>query len=907
MSPRPRLRVLPVLALLALACGLAPGLAQELSIETYTLPNGLSVTLHEDHRLPQVVINTWFAVGSKDEAPGRTGFAHLFEHLMFMGTERVPGNQFDVIMESGGGWNNASTSTDRTNYFSVGPPELLPTLLWLDADRLEALGENMTAEKLDLQREVVRNERRQQTENLPYGSAELLIPELLYPEGHPYHHPIIGSHEDLEAATLQDVKDFFARHYVTGNASLVVAGDFDAAAVREVIAATFGAVPGGPAPVHLSAPPVVLERERRHLAVDKVSFPRLYLIWHSPALYAEGDAEMDLLSSILAGGASTRLEKRLVIETGLAQEVQAYQYSKQLGSEFRIVATAAPGADLEAIKREILTVLEQLQEAGPTAGELGRVQAATESQFLRRMEGLLARANQMNAYRLHFGTADGFARDLARWSSATTQSVREQARRVFGEGRLDMRVLPEGAAVAGADLDRRPEPFPASPFRPPVPETFALSNGMPVHALSRPGTRLFAGVLLVPGGESLVPAEKAGLAPLVATMLTAGAGGRDASDFNEAVESLGGAIGADAGPLSLTVSVSGLTSRMGETLDLFADAVLRPNLAEEDFEREKGLALARIEARGENPQAVSRLVASLQLFGAESPFGRPAGGWAASLGTVAREDLEPWKARLLSPSRGRLVFVGDFEVEDLREALESRFGGWTAGDDAALPELPVLAAAPAGRLLMVDRPGAPQTVIRFLRPLAAPADDAERALRSCLDIALGGSFTSRLNQNLREEHGYSYGAGSRVLQNGPQHSMIMASSVQTEVTAAALGEFWEELEQMAAGTLSEEELAKARETARSNLVETAGTTGALTTTFAGLLSDGRPLDAVGRDLEALGAVDLASANELARSGLYDRERFLVVLVGDAETVLPRLREAGYPEPVLLDAEGAPVE
>lgn len=892
----------PVLVLLLL-----PVSAQELSIETYTLPNGLSVTLHEDHRLPQVVINTWFAVGSKDEAPGRTGFAHLFEHLMFMGTARVPGNQFDVIMESGGGWNNASTSTDRTNYFSVGPPELLPTLLWLDADRLEALGENMTVEKLDLQREVVRNERRQQTENLPYGTAELLIPELLYPAEHPYHHPIIGSHEDLEAATLQDVKDFFATHYVAGNASLVVAGDFDPAAVREVIASTFGAVPVRPAPVHLSAPPVELDREVRHLALDQVSFPRLYLIWHSPALYAEGDAEMDLLASILAGGASTRLEKRLVIETGLAQEVVAYQYSKQLGSEFRVVATAAPGADLEAIKREVLAVLEELKEAGPTTEELQRVQAATESQFLRRMEGLLARADKMNAYRLHFGTADGFARDLARWTGATVESLRDQARLVFGEGRLDLRVLPDEAAVAGADLDQRPEAFPASVFRPPVPQGFTLSNGIEVHALSRPGTRLFAGVLLAPGGESLVPTEKAGLAPLLATMLTAGAGGRDAPAFNEAVESLGGAIGADAGPLSLTVSVSGLTSRMEETLDLFADAILRPNLTAEDFEREKTLALARIEARGENPQAVSRLVAALQLFGPESPFGRPSEGWARSLGTVAREDLEPWKARLLSPERARFVFVGDFDVDALGEALESRFGAWRPGAGAALAEPAVMSDAPPGRLLLVDRPGAPQTVIRLIRPLAAPEDEVERARRSCLDIALGGSFTSRLNQNLREEHGYSYGAGSRVLQTGPQHSMIVASSVQTEVTAAALGEIRRELEEMAAGTLGAEELAKARETARSNLVETAGTTAALTSTFAGLLSDGRPLDAVGRDLEALDAVDLDSANELARSGLYAWERFLVVLVGDAETVLPQLREAGLPEPLLLDAEGGPVE
>jgi predicted Zn-dependent peptidase len=514
----------------------------------------------------------------------------------------------------------------------------------------------------------------------------------------------------------------------------------------------------------------------------------------------------------------------------------------------------------------------------------------------------------MNGYRLHFGTADGFARDLARWTGATREGVRAQARLVFGEGRLDLRVLPEGAVVEEADLDERPAPFAPGAFRPEVPESFTLSNGVEVFALSRPGTRLFAGVLLAGGGEALVPAEKAGLAPLVATMLTAGAGGRDASAFSEAVESLGGSIGSDAGSLWLTLSVSGLTSRMEETLDLFADAALRPNLTQEDFEREKTLALARIQAREENPQAVARLVAALQVFGPGSPFGRPLEGVAESVGTIAREDLKPWLARLVRPEGARFVFVGDFEIEALRASLEERFGGWS-GEGASLepPEVPVLVEAPPGRLVLVDRPGAPQTVIRLLRPLAAPADEKERATRSCLDIALGGSFTSRLNQNLREEHGYSYGAGSRILQNGPQHSMIVASSVQTAVTAAALSEIRLELERMGEGTLSEGELAKARETARSNLVETAGTTGSLTSTYAGLLGDGRPLDAVGRDLEALASVDLAEANALARSGLYDWDSFVILLVGDAEAVRPQLQDAGFPEPLALDAEGGPLE
>lgn len=265
-------RSLYVTILLVLTLTL-PVLAQDVSTETFTLPNGLFVILHEDHSLPQVAVNLWYQVGAKDEALGRSGFAHLFEHLMFMGTERVPDNQFDMIMEGGGGANNASTGADRTNYYSWGSSSLLPTLIWLDADRLEALGQNMTQEKVDLQRDVVRNELRQVIENSPYGVAELEIPHALYPEGHPYFEPVIGSHEDLQAATLEDVKDFFATYYVPGNASLVVAGDFDSAQVRQLIDMTFGAVPARPVPSPVTAELVTLEREIRRIAVDEVEFP----------------------------------------------------------------------------------------------------------------------------------------------------------------------------------------------------------------------------------------------------------------------------------------------------------------------------------------------------------------------------------------------------------------------------------------------------------------------------------------------------------------------------------------------------------------------------------------------------------------------------------------------------------
>jgi predicted Zn-dependent peptidase len=907
----PRIRTVPspsVAALLLVVAGCvgAPSAAPELAVETYTLPNGLTVILHEDHTLPQVTINTWFAVGSKDEAPGRSGFAHLFEHLMFMGTERVPGNQFDVLMETGGGANNASTSTDRTNYFSWGPSSLLPTLLWLDADRLDGLADAMTQEKLDLQRDVVRNERRQNVENTPYGKSELILVEAMYPVGHPYHHSVIGSHEDLEAATLQDVKDFFRTWYVPGNASLVVAGDFDPAVARELIERTFGAVSARPLPQHRSAPPVQLGGEVRRSATDRVQSARLTLAWHSPAGYQPGDAELDLAASILAEGNGSRLVKRLVLEERMARDVSVYQMSQELGSLFLVEATAVEGADLDAIKRIALEELARFADEGPAAAELERAKAGFESGFLRRNESLQARADRLNAYQRHFGKPDAFAEDLARYTRAGSGDVSRALGSVLDGGRLDLRVFPEGAGDAASVLDQRPEPLSARPFQPPVPGTFTLSNGLEVVFAPRPGSGLFSGSLLVDGGERLFPADKAGLGTLAARMLTAGAGGLDASAFADAVDALGASVNAGASWHQLSVGVSGLTSRLQPTLDLFADAVLRPDLREEDFEREHALTLAAIRSRVESPGAVANLVGRALLFGRDDPRGRPAEGLLESVEPLTAADARAAVATLLEPARARMVFVGDLTQAQLQAALEARFGGWQ-GSGAAAPALPApRVEPPAGRIVLVDRPGAPQSFIALSRPVTSP-DDRERVVRDAVNTLFGGSFTSRLNQNLREEHGYTYGARSSFGQTGNQHVLSAFSAVQTPVTGAALSEFRKEFDALAGGDASADEFAKAIETVRYDLVRSAETTGRLAGTFAGLVSDGRPLDALRGEAAALDTLTLDDLNAAARSGLYAWDMLTIVIVGDAAAVVPQLVEAGFGAPQRMDEEGRPLE
>ncbi|MEM7517670.1 MAG: insulinase family protein, partial [Planctomycetota bacterium] len=475
----------------------------------------------------------------------------------------------------------------------------------------------MTQEKLDLQRDVVRNERRQTSEIEPYGIAGLTLPGAVYPPDHPYHHTVIGSHEDLEAATVQDVVDFFHRFYVPGNATLVVAGDFDAATVKPLIESTFGAVEVAPVPEPKTARPVVLSGEKRVVVEDAVQFPRLYLAWPSPPFFKEGDAEMDLTAALLSDGPSSRLTRRLVYEEGLAQDVVAYQSSGELGSEFMVVATAAsPDGDLDAIKTVILEEVDKLKRFGPDDAELTRVKTTMEAGFLKGLEGLLNRAEALNRYHHYFGEANSFSSDLDRWRKSTPERISSVIDRYLGEGRVDLRVNPESdAPKAVSPLDERPGDLASSTFRPPVPEEFNLSNGIRVLLVPRLGNGLFAGELLCEGGESLISPDQAGLATLYANLAESGAGGLDASTFAAKISSLGGSLGASASATTFEVSVEGIASQRDPILDLFADMVLRPNLTDEDFEREQDLQLAAIGARSDDPNALARSLGSLRTFG----------------------------------------------------------------------------------------------------------------------------------------------------------------------------------------------------------------------------------------------------------------------------------------------------
>jgi zinc protease len=897
----------PALFALVLLLHTSAARAQSLAVEKFTLKNGMTLILYPDHALPIVSVNIWYRVGSKDEIPHRSGFAHLFEHLMFMGTERVPNGDFDRLMEAVGGSNNASTSADRTNYYSSGPASLLPTLLWLDADRLEDLARAMDQKKLDLQRDVVLNELRQSYENQPYGRAELAIQYLLYPGAHPYHFATIGTEEDLKAAQVNDVKDFFATFYTPSNASLVVAGDFDANAIRPLVESLFGSLPRGAEAPRRPAPPATLDGVKRGVAFDKVQLPQITFAYHAPKGFGPGDAETDLMAAVLADGKSSRLFKRLIVDEALAASVNASNASQLLDSVFRIDVQTRPGADLDRIEKVVDEELLRFLKDGPTQPELDQRKATIEAGKLSALQRLETRADFLNQYEFFWGAPNAFQRDLDRYRNATPAAVLETARKVITQNaRVIFRVLPEQPRRGPGPRDARPKDGTPAAFRPPAPERFTLANGIPVQFWRTPDLPLTAVRLLFqPGGALTAPdGRDAGLASLTAQMLDEGAGDLDALPFGEAVAALGGRFSAAANRDALEAGMTVLSRNFDKGVSLLADAVRRPRLEEKDFARVKRLALDDLAQSDERPDEVAARVVNRALYGDGHPYAWPVDGTPASVEAITLERVKAERAELVRPDLATLLVAGSLSAAETKAALERALGDWKA-EGPKPPVVPVPATptrAGGQRLLIVDRPETPQTIVRFAAPAPVFADPARPKLR-LLGTILGGSFTSRLNQNLREKNGYTYGASSRFGLGRATGSFSAGADVTAKVTGASLREFLSEFSRLSGGDVTPEEAGKARDIVMNGAVQGFSGLSGILATATNYAELGAPFETLGEDLVAQSSIDAAALNMAAKTAIA-LDRGVLVLVGDKAAILPQLKDLPLPAPVEVDTWGA---
>jgi zinc protease len=912
-----------------LALFVPPAAAKDVAIPfvKYQLPNGLTVILHEDHSFPTVAVNLWYRVGSKDESPGRTGFAHLFEHLMFTGSKHVPGNMIDLLMEGAGGWNNASTAPDRTNYFDVGPSNLLESLLWIEADRLATLDDATTDKELGLQRDVVRNERRQSYENRPYGRAHLVIPDEMYPASHPYHWPVIGSHRDLEAASIADVQSFFRRFYVPSNASLVVAGDFAPAQARQWIERYFGWIPTAPAPTHAAAAPITLPQPKARTITDRVQLPQIRYVYHSPAAYQPGDAELDLLAQILATGKTSRLYKRLVYELRIAQEVSAAQESQRLGSLFQISVTAKPGHSLAAIERVLDAEISHLLQEPPTQRELEQARNRVVTSFFVGLEQLASRADQLNQYEFSYGDPGAIRKDLARYREATTASVHRVAAQVLRPGaRFTLRIepgqLPEPErpaarlpsagtkplpprATSGPDyLAKPPVRKAVPPFKVPTPVVLKLRNGLPVIVLERHGLPIVSFALVVRAGAELDPATQPGLADLAAEMLDEGAGSRSALEIADAVAHLGATLETGANHDGSQVTMSVLREHLPTALDIFADVARRPRFEEREWTRVQNDRLTQLLKRRDDPAQVAHLVYDRVLYGDGHPYGRSVLGTEAAVKALTTTDLKRFYETWYGPRNAAILVVGDVTGPEIRRLLEARFGDWQAAPAARTATRPVLTvpAAPLPRVTIVDRRAAEQSMVLLGRP-GTTRNDPDYATLMVMNTILGDAFTSRLNQNLRERKGYTYGASSAFDLRRGRGPFWASAAVKTEVTEDSVRQFLLEFDRLGKEPIPTDELRKAQTIVGRSLPELHQRNAAVVHLLADLWVHELPPGYYAQYEKRVRAVTAADVQRVARK-YASGDGAAIVIVGERKRIEPQLEKLGLKNPAVRDADGA---
>lgn len=890
------------LALLPLALSLAPApvrASEVMQHEKYQLPNGLTVILHEDHKLPQVVVNIWYHVGTREEPRGRSGFAHLFEHLMFMGTKRVPDSQFDVIMETGGGWNNASTSYDRTNYYDVAPASLLPTLLWLEADRMESLGEAMTQKKLDLQREVVRNERREGYDNAPYGPAEIKVSELMYPVDHPYHFDVIGSHKDLKAATVKDVTDFFDTYYVPNNATLVVAGDFKSAQIKPILAGLFASIPRGEEPPRRSTPVAQFERAERHTITDDVQLPKVIMSWHSPNFYRAGDAEMDLIAFALGSGKSSRLYRRLVRDEKLAVGVDVYQLSRRLGSMFRIEVMGKPGSSLDRVEEVIDEELARFRKDGPSTAEIQRGVAEVEASTIKRMESLREVADMLNHYDAYLGEPDRLDWDIARYGRVTPASTRTAASTwLRPDARLVVRIVPKSEEQSRVTRDKRPADLEQATFTPPVPHVFTLANGLQVWHVDRPGLPLVSAQLLLPGGAGATYPQEAGLASLAAEMLLEGAGGMDAAAFADALNLLGATIQTAVGAEDSEIRLSALTKNAEGAFALLKQALCAPHLSAKSFEQQKALRMQRLRQVVDLAPELARRAAAEVYYGAGDRRAYAVTGYPKTVVPLTLKKVREFHSEFHGPAGAVMLMAGDLRNEEAQALVEKHLGPWRQGS----PRQPATAADTTKRssdlrLYIVDRPDAAQTVVRFVYP-GVPFASPDRVGLGVLNSLFGGSFTSRLNANLREKHGFTYGASSSFVMDKSRGTFVAASNVKSDVTGRALQEFLGEFRRVRAGTIAGEEARKAIASEQASVMQAFGTLDGTLASYSAYARYGLSPTQLVADVGQVGAVSVPDLNALAKTHVA-LPGGILVLVGDARQIQAQLKGLALPAPAIL--------
>ena len=885
--------------------------------EKFTLANGLTVIVHTDRKAPIVAVNVWYHVGSKNEPAGKTGFAHLFEHLMFQGSENYDDEYFKPLEQVGATSMNGTTSFDRTNYFQNVPTTALDLALWLESDRMGHLLGVVTQERLDEQRGVVKNEKRQ-GENRPYGKVAEAVYRASFPVGHPYRSLPIGSMADLDAASLDDVRDWFRTYYGAANAVLVLAGDIDVATARVKAEKYFGHIAPGPA---LARPGVWIAARadsRRETLYDQVAQPRWQRFWNTPPDNTRDSEYLGLVGEILGGGKTSRLYERLVYRDRLADSAAAGQSPLEIAGLFTLSADVKEGVPVERVEAAMMEELHRFIDKGPTPAELERARIAVRAGFIRGLErigGFGGKADVLAACEVYTGNPACYRQSLQWIDAAQPVDLQRVAREWLSQGDLTLEVLPQpafsAAPVAGV-ADRKQGPpvtqeFPDTVF--PELQRLRLANGIPVIVAVRPDVPVARVSLLFQGGYTADQGRKPGTASFAMSLLDEGAGKLDALALADRAERLGAQLFASASLDTSFAAVSALTDQLDPSLALLSDIVRRPVFPAAEIERVRKEWIAGIAREKLNPDALAMRVLPPLLYGAAHPYGIPfsGSGTEASIAALDRADLLAYQRDFLRPDNATIIVTGAVTPATLLPLLERHFGDWAppASPRPASGEMAPAASATGARLYLLDRPGAQQTTILAgqLMPSSRAADRIE--LNTANDI-LGGTFTSRINMNLREEKHWSYGSRSGLPETLGQRPWLLSAPVQTDKTVEAINELRRELaEFVGARPATTDEVAKVRNRDVRALSGQFETNAAVSGAIADIVRFGRPDDYV-RTLRSRLEAQTESGVRAAATQAFQPDTLTWVIVGDLSQIESEIRKLPWKAVQVVDADGKPL-
>lgn len=915
-----------LLGLVWIACPVRAWEAEELPrfpLESYRLANGLKVALSQDPAAPRTTVCVAYHVGSKNERPGLTGFAHFFEHMMFRGTENVP--NFDTPLQEAGGSPNAFTSEDVTVYFETIPNHYVHRALYMEAERMAFLASALDQEKFDTEREVVKNERRQTMENVPYGLVDETLSSLVYPAGHPYSWSVIGSMRDLNRATLDDLRDFFHEFYHPANATLTVLGGFDLDETKAWIDLYFGVIAAGEPPTPVTAPAVV-PQAARVIHKDRVQFPQVHWAWPAVAQTHPDAPALDLLAMILADGDASRLQQSLVVQSQVAVDTSARCEANELGGMFRIWATIAPGSTVEDVERRLEAELTRIRSTAPGDDELARSKRKYRTDLLVGLSSPMRRTIVVALGLAQHDDPEYYRNEFARYEQVTPSDLQRVARKYLvadktvlivdpvREGETESEAveagplngtprppLSERAPAAGPDWTQMPAPTAAHPFETPAVSRHRLSNGLSVWVAPWNTLPLVSARLIVQAGSADDPAGQAGLAMLASELWDQGTERLTSTQLAEAVDALGTSLQVNAGSDTTQLSFTAERSVLPEMLEIVGELMTRPRFDPADFDREQQLLLSALTSGPDNPSWIAQRVFPRLLYGPDHPFANPSQGFVDQVQSLALDNVRQFFRAQFTPDNCVLVLVGDVEQDAVLELLESRLSQWkgtrppaSAAAGATPPE--------SNTVYLVDRPGAVQSVIMVGRLWRDRRDESYDAARIG-DRVVGGDFLSRINQNLRERNGFTYGARSMFDFRRKGSTWTVVTSVQSQVTAAAVTEILRELS-AAAGEqpLTEDEVFTALNAELSLMPQAFETPMSIAGALTQLALFDLPLDYFRARQLRLESIKPEPAAQLAAE-LTDPAQMVVLVVGDRAVVEPDLRAAGWQHVRYLDPDG----